>query len=153
MQAYMAAAMNISVASPNRYNLNKCDVSVLKCLNYESLEQQLHSALEELESAKLFIKLLQKEIDEDFPHSDRTSEATKSPRDMCGTGYSKRLENNKWTVITAKCRRKGLSPKNVTEANNTYPFSTANCYQQLINLQDTLAQDITLKAQEDNNNT
>jgi len=57
----MVAAMNISVVSSDQYNLNKCDISVLDCLNCESLEEQLHNALEELESAKLIIKLLQKE--------------------------------------------------------------------------------------------
>jgi len=43
-----------------------------------------------------------------------------------------------------------LFSKNLTEANNTYPLSTANCYRQLTNLQDTLAEGITLKAQEEN---
>jgi len=64
---------------------------------------------------------------------------------------SNRLEDNKWTVITAKCRRKGFFSKNLTEANNTYPLSTANCYEQRTNLQDTQANDITLKIQEENN--
>jgi len=64
---------------------------------------------------------------------------------------SNRLENNKWTVITAKCRRKGVLSKNLTEANNTYPLSTANRYEQLTNLQDMQANDITLKIQEENN--
>jgi hypothetical protein len=91
----MAAAMNISVASSDQYHLNKCDLSVLKCLNCESLEKRLHSALEELESAKLIIKLLQKETDGDFPHDDRTREKIKSPRDTSATVYSNRLENNK----------------------------------------------------------
>jgi hypothetical protein len=122
----VAASMNISVAISDQYNLNKCDLRVPECLNCEALEKQIHRAFEELESAKLTIKLLQKELEEDFPHDDRTSDATKSPRDKSATMYSNRLENNKWTVITAKCRRKDLSPKNLTEANNTYPLSTAN---------------------------
>jgi len=63
----MAAAMILTVVSSDQYNLNKCDLSVLGCLICASLKKQLHSALEELESAKLIIKLLQKEIDEDFP--------------------------------------------------------------------------------------
>jgi len=74
-----------SVVSSDQYNQNKCVLSVLECLNCESLEKQLHSALEELESAKVIIKLLQKEIDKDFPHDDRTSEATKPPRDTSAT--------------------------------------------------------------------
>ena len=61
----------------------------------------------------------------------------------------KQIED-KWTVITAKCRRKGFLSKNLTEANNTYPLSTANRYEQLTNLQDTQANDITLKIQEEN---
>jgi hypothetical protein len=115
------------------------------------LEKQRHNALEELESAKLIIKLLKKEIEKDFPHGDRTSEGINSPKDTSAKVYSNGLENINWTVITAKCCRKGFSPKNLTEVNNTYPLSTANCYKQLINLQDTLAKDITLKIQEENN--
>jgi len=64
---------------------------------------------------------------------------------------SNRLEDNKWTVITAKCHRKGFLSKNLTEANNTYPLSTVNHYEQLTNLQDTQANYITLKIQEENN--
>jgi len=116
-----------------------------------SLEKQLHSALEELESAKLIIKLLQKECDEDFPHGDRTSAAINSSRDTSALVQSNRLEDNKWTVISAKCRRKSFLSKNLSEANNTYPLSTANRYEQLTNLQDTQANDITLKIQEENN--
>jgi hypothetical protein len=70
---------------------------------------------------------------------------------MSAKVYSNGYENNKWTVITAKCHRKGFSPKNFTEVNNTYSLSTANCYKQLTNLQDKLAKDITLKSQEENN--
>ena len=92
------------------------------------LEKQLHGALEESESAKLIIKLLQKDSDEDFPHDDRTSEAIKSPRDTSAIMQSNRLENNKCTVTTAKCRRKGISSKNLTVANNTYPLTTTNHY-------------------------
>ena len=65
------------------------------------------------------------------PQDDRTSDATKPLRDMSATVHSNKLENNKWTVITAKRRRKGFSPKNLTEANNTYPLPTANRYKQL----------------------
>jgi len=46
-----------------------------------SLEKQLHSQLEELESAKLSIKLLPKGSDENFPHVDKTSAAINSSRD------------------------------------------------------------------------
>jgi len=146
----MSAAMNISVASSDLYNQNKCDLSVSECSNCVLLEK-LHSALEELELAKLIIKLLQKESDEDFPHDDRTSEAINSPNDTSAVAYANRLENNKWTVTAAKRCRKGFSSKNLTEANNTYPLSTANRYEQLTNLQDTLANDTTLKTQGENN--
>jgi len=69
----MAAAMCTGVVSSDLYTQNKCDLSMSECSNCVLLEKQLHSALEELESAKLIIKLLQKESDEDFPHGDRTS--------------------------------------------------------------------------------
>jgi hypothetical protein len=108
-----------SVASSDLYNPNKCDLSVSECSSCVLLEKQLHSALEELESAKLVIKLLQKESGEDFPHDGRTSMAINSPRDTSAVAYSNRLENNKWTIITAKCRRIGFFlSKNLTEANN-----------------------------------
>ena len=64
---------------------------------------------------------------------------------------SNRLDDNKWTVIAAKCHRKGFLSKNLTEANNTYPLSTATHYEQLTNLQDTQENDITLKIQSENN--
>jgi hypothetical protein len=87
--------MSVSVASPDLYNQNKCDLSVSECSNCVLLEKWLHNALEELESAKLITKLLQKQSDEDFPHDDRTSEANNAPTDMSVTVYSNRLENNK----------------------------------------------------------
>jgi hypothetical protein len=65
--------------------------------------------------------------------------------------HSNKLENNKWPIRTAKHHRKGFSPKNLTEANNTYTLSTANRHKQLTNLQDMLVEDSTLKAQEENN--
>ena len=65
--------------------------------------------------------------------------------------YSNRVENNEWTVTTAKCRRKGFWSNNLTKANNTYPLSTANHYQQLTNLQEKLANDTKLKTQGENN--
>ena len=110
--------------------------------------KQLQSALDELESAKLIIKLLQEETEKDSPHGVRTNEAN-APEDTSAKVYSNGLENNKWTVITAKNCRKGFPPKNLTEVNNTYPLSTANRYKQLTNLQDTLAKDITSKIQEE----
>ena len=73
--------MSTSVVSSDQYNQNKCDLSVSECSNCVLLEKQLHSVVEELESAKLIIKLLQKESDEDFPHGDRTSTAINSSRD------------------------------------------------------------------------
>jgi hypothetical protein len=60
-------------------------------------------------------------------------------------------DHNKWTVITSKCRRKGFTPKNLTVLNTTYSLTTANGYEQLTNLQDMLAEDITPKNQDENN--
>ena len=51
--------------SSDPYNQNKCDLSVSECSNCVLMENQLHSALDELESAKLIIQLLQKESDKD----------------------------------------------------------------------------------------
>jgi len=118
--------MSTNEASSNLYNQNKCDSSVSECLNCVLLEKQLRSALEEVESAKLVIKLLQKESDEDFPHDDRISEVINSSSDMSAIVYSNRLENNKWTVATAKCHMKGFSTTNLTEVNNTFPLSIAD---------------------------
>ena len=70
---YMVEAVSTSVVSFDLYNQNKCDLSVSECSNCVLLENQLHSALVKLESAKLIMKLLQKESDKDFPHGDRTS--------------------------------------------------------------------------------
>jgi len=77
-----------SVVNSVLYNQNKCDLSVSECSNCVLLEKQLHSALEELESAKLIIKLLRKESDEDFPHGDRTSVAINSTRDTSAIVHS-----------------------------------------------------------------
>ena len=83
------------------------------------MTKKLQSALDELESAKLIIKLLQEEIEKDSPHGDRTNEANNASEDTSAKVYSNGLENNKWTVITAKDCRKGFPPKNLTEVNNT----------------------------------
>ena len=103
--------MSTNMVSCDFYNQNKCDLSVSECSNCVLLDNQLHSALQELESAKLIVKLLQKESDEDFPHGDRNSAAINSSRDKSALVQSNRLENNKWTVIKAKCRRKGFSDR------------------------------------------
>jgi hypothetical protein len=94
----MVAAMSTSVASPVKYNQNNSDLSASECSNCVSLVKQLHCALEEIESAKLIIKLLQKESAEDFCEDDRISEATNSPSSMSAIVYSNRLEHDKWTV-------------------------------------------------------
>ena len=112
------------------------------------LETKLHSALEELETAKLITKLLQEEIRKVSPRGDRDSETINTSKDMSAKVYSKGLENNKLTLIPEKCRRKGLSPKNLNEKNNTYPLYTTNRYNTLTNLQDTLEKDNTLKTQD-----
>jgi hypothetical protein len=48
----MAAVMSSPVASSDTCNQNNCDLSESECLNCASLVKQLHSALEEIESAK-----------------------------------------------------------------------------------------------------
>ena len=58
----MAEAMNTSVVSSNLYNQNKCDLRTSECSNCVLLEDQLHSALVELESAKLIIKLYKRKV-------------------------------------------------------------------------------------------
>jgi len=87
--------MSISVVSSDPYNQNKCDLSVSECSNCALLENQLHSALEELESAKLIIKLLQKESDKDFCHGDRTGAAINSSRDTSALVQSNRQKKKK----------------------------------------------------------
>ena len=77
----MAGAMGIGVVRSEIHAKNKCDSSISECLNCLVLEKQLHGILEELESAKLIIKLIQQESDEDFPHDARSSVAINSPRD------------------------------------------------------------------------
>ena len=94
--------MSTNEASSNLYKQNKCDSSASVCSNCELLMKQIHNVLEELESAKLIIKLLQKERDEDFPHGDKIDEAINSGRDKSAVVYSNRLENNTWTVTTGK---------------------------------------------------
>jgi len=59
----MAEAMSTIVLSSELCNQNKCDLSVSECSNCVLLDSQLHTALHELESAKLILKLLQKESD------------------------------------------------------------------------------------------
>jgi hypothetical protein len=49
--------------------------------------KQLHSALEETESAKLIIKLLQKESVEYFSQDNRINEAINSPSNMSAIVY------------------------------------------------------------------
>jgi hypothetical protein len=60
----MATAMSTSVASPGKYNQNNCD-----CV---SLVNQQHCALQNIESSKFVINLLQKESAEDCCREDRT---------------------------------------------------------------------------------
>jgi len=50
------------------------------------------------------------------PHDDRNSDGTK-PLKRYECYSANKLENDKWTVITAKRHRKGFSPKNPTDNN------------------------------------
>jgi len=87
----LVAAISIGVASSKLYTQNKCDSGVSEFLNCVVLEKKLHGVLEELESAKLIIKFLQQESDEDFPHDTRTSMAINSPRGMSAVMFLKSL--------------------------------------------------------------
>jgi hypothetical protein len=107
----MAAVTSLSVMGSGLYNQNQRDLGEFECSNCVLLEKLLHSALEELESAKLIAKLLQEEIENDSSHGDRSSEAISSPEGTSAKVHLNGPENNKWTVITAKCCRKGFSPK------------------------------------------
>jgi len=64
---------------------------VCECSNCVLLGNQLHSALEKLESATLILKLLQKESDKDFPRGEWTSAAINSSRDTSALLQSNRL--------------------------------------------------------------
>ena len=119
--------MNICGTSSDLYDQKNCDLSVSECLHCVVLKEQLHSALEEVESTKLIIKLLKNEVEEGFPQDDR---AVNPPSDMSVTVSSNGSANNKWTISTAKCRKKS-STKKAAEV------SLANHYEQLSNLQDS----------------
>ena len=114
--------------APNYTIKKNCDLSVSECLHCVVLKEQLHSALEEVESTKLIIKLLKNEVEEGFPQDDR---AVNPPSDMSVTVSSNESANNKWTISTAKCRKKVSSTKKPAEV------SLANHYEQLSNLQDS----------------
>ena len=114
--------MNICGTSSNLYDEKNCDLSVTECLHCVVLEEQLHSALEEVESTKLIIKLLKNEVEEGFPQDDR---AVNPPSDMSVTVSSNESANNKWTISTAKCHKRVSSTKKLAEV------SLANRYEQL----------------------
>jgi len=80
-----------------------------------------------------------------------TSDVSTSPRSTSDKVDNSIADHNKWTVITSKCRRKGFTPKNLIELDNTYSLNTANHYEQLTNLQDTSEKDITSVDQDENN--
>ena len=134
----MAAVRSTSAASSVKYNLKNCDLSASECSNCVSLVKQLHSALQEIESAKLIIKLLQQESIEDFGVDNRISKATNSSSNTSAFVYPNGPEQDKWSTSTKKCHRKGYPPKYFTEASKSYALPTTNRYEHLHNLQDTL---------------
>ena len=120
--------------APNYTIKKNCDLSVSECLHCVVLKEQLRSALEEVESTKLIIKLLKNEVEEGFPQDDR---AVNPPSDMSLTVSSNGSANNKWTISTAKC------PKKVSSTKKPAEVSLANRYEQLSNLQDSREGDTT----------
>ena len=113
--------------------------------------RRLHSALEEIESSKQIIKLLQQESTDNLNDGNRVSETTHTPNSPDTQMNSKILEFDKWIVSTTKCHRKNSPLKNSTEINNFYALSTANRYEPL-NLQIMAEQDATPQTQGRNNN-
>ena len=100
---------------------------------------------------KLITKLLQEEIGKASPHGDWNSETKNFLEDTSAKVCSKGFENNKWTLITEKCRRKGIPPRNLAVVNNTNLLPTSNRYKKLTNLQDTLPTDNTSRTQDERN--
>jgi hypothetical protein len=147
----MAEAVSTNVASSVKYNQTNCDLSASECSNCAPLVKQLNSVLEELESAKLIIRLLQQESIEHSGVDNRTSEATNSSNKTNAFMYPNGPKQDKWTTSTKKFHRKGYPPKYSTEANKFYAFPTTNRYERLHNLQDTLMQTDTLLTQEKEN--
>jgi predicted DsbA family dithiol-disulfide isomerase len=146
----MAAAMDADVDTCELFYQNKCASSDFECSDCIALEKELNNALAELDSANVLIKLLPKEV---YTNSwdAKTSDVSTSPRSTSDKVDKNIADHNRWTVITSKGRRKGLTPKNLTELNTTYSLTTANRYEQLTNVQDTLAENITPKSQDENN--
>ena len=110
------------MAHPIGYTQNNCDFSAPECSNCVSLVKQLDSALEEIESAKFIINLLQKESTENSGKDNRFSDATNSSSNTSASVYPNRLEHNKRSASTIK----GFSSKNFTETSNFYAIPTAN---------------------------
>jgi hypothetical protein len=145
------AAMDTGADSSELLHQNKCDSSDFEFSNCSVLENQLHNALVELDSANLIIKLLQKEVDTNSSLDVKTSDVSTSPKNTSDKVDNNIADHNKWTVITSKCRRKVFTPKNIMELDDTYSLNTANRYEQLTNLQDTSEKDITPMDQDENN--
>jgi hypothetical protein len=93
------------------------------------------------------------EVDTNSSLDVKTSDVSTSPRSMSDKVDNSIADHNKWTVITSKCRRKGFTPKNLIELDNTYSYylTTANRYKQLTNLRDMSEKDITSMDQDENN--
>jgi hypothetical protein len=85
--------------SPELYSQIWGHLNDTKCSNCVLFVKQLHSALEVIESAKLIIKLLQKEGTEYFSQDNRINEAINSPSNMSAIVYWDRLDHNTWTVF------------------------------------------------------
>ena len=137
----MATSQSMNVASPGKYHQNDCDLSASECPKCVLILKRLHSALEEIESSKLIIELLQQENTDNLNETNGTSKTTYPPNSSSTQMNSKRPEHDKWIVSTTKCHKKYSPFQNSTESNNTYTLPIANRYEPL-NLQNTEEQTV-----------
>jgi len=141
-QEDMAASPNTHITSPGKWYQSDCDSSASECSKCVSFLTRLQSALEEIESSKQIIKLLQQESIDNLNDGNRVNKTTHTPYSPNTQTNSKRLKFDKWIVSTTKCQRKNSPLKNSTEINNFYVLPTANRYEPL-NLQIMAEQDAT----------
>jgi hypothetical protein len=130
----MAAAQNTNQASSDKYHQNESDLSPPECQKCELMLKRLHSALEELESSKLALELLQQDIADKL---NETNGSSKTIYPVNGTNTkmnSKRPEQGKWLVTTTKCYKKNSLIKNPTAKISAHTLPIANRYE-LLNLQ------------------
>jgi hypothetical protein len=131
----MAAAVNLQDTSSEILDLGNCNLSVPECLHCVIWKEKLRTALEEIESLKLIIELLESDSEKcsPFVNSD-----VNSPSDVCITsGTVHTIESpTKWKTSKSKRRKKAPLLK-TAEMKNTSLLAVANRYDHLTNLQIT----------------